>query len=214
MANPSNGAVLSAAGPRQSRSVTTKETGRTMSNGQLGMLRFALSGLAMLVLAGAVTAEEDNGPVLVDLFARTCAQRPTLPSEMERIASGLDFASEGGPISAEMETGPRIDILYSAKLMKRGEKVGLTAYFEGPIDGPTVICALTAVGVSAEALPGLIEKSLNAHDRSEKPPADDIRVRASWRAGTAGDGGTLEMSARRDSPRRASIQIVYRGRKR
>jgi hypothetical protein len=178
------------------------------------MVRFALAGLAMLAFAGAVAAEEDNGPALVDLFARTCAHRPALPSEIERVASKLGFVSEGGAISAEMERGPRIDILYLAKLMKRGEKFGLTAYFDGPADGPSVTCALTAVGVSAEALPGLIEKSLNAHDRTEKAAGDNNRLRASWRASAAGNGDPLEMSAGRDSPRRASIQIIYRGRKR
>ena len=185
-----------------------------MSSGGLGMVRFVFAGLAMVALAGAIAAEEDNGSALVDLFARTCALRPALPSEMSRIASGLGFVSEGGAISAEMEAGPRIDILYSARLTKRGEKVGLTAYFDGPADGPTVTCALTAVGVSADALPGLIETSLNARDRTEKAAVDDNRRLASWRVGAAGDGDTLEMSARRESPRRASIQIVYRSRKR
>src|SRR5262245_15208586 len=92
------------------------------SSGELGMVRFALAGFAMLAVTGAVAAEEDNGPLLVDLFARTCALRPALPSELERIASKLGFVSEGGAITADMERGPRIDILYSAKLMKRGDK--------------------------------------------------------------------------------------------
>jgi hypothetical protein len=165
----------------------------------------------MLALVGAAAAEEDNGPALVDLFAKTCALRPALPSEIERTALGVGFVSEGSAISANMESGPRIDILYSAKLTKQGEKVGLTAYFDGPAGGPTVTCTLTATGVSTEALPGLIEKSLNARDRTEKPAADNNRLLTSWRVGAAGDGDMLEMSARRDPPRRASIRFVYRG---
>jgi hypothetical protein len=113
-----------------------------------------------------------------------------------------------------MERGPRIDILYSAKLTKRGAKFGLTSYFEGPADGPTVTCTVSAVGVSAEALPTLIESSLKARDRTEKPGTGDDRRLASWRASAAGDDDTLDMSARRDSPQRASIQITYRGHKR
>jgi len=177
------------------------------------MIRFAFAGLAMLAFAGAVAADEDNGPALVDLFARTCARRPALPSELERIATGLGFVSLGGPIAADMESGPRIDIVYMARLTKRGLSVGLASYFEGPPDGPTVSCDLTTVGVSAEALPGLIETSLNAHDRTEQAAADNKRRQASWRVGAAGGGDTLEMSAWRESPRRASIHIGYGGRK-
>jgi hypothetical protein len=178
------------------------------------MVRFAFAGLAMLALAGAASAEEDNGPTLVDLFAKTCGLRPALPSEIERTALGLGFVSRGSAITTEMESGPRIDILYSAASMKWGEKVSLTAYFEGPADGPTVSCSLTTVGVSAEALPDLIEKSLRAHDRTEKTSADNKRLLANWRVGATEHGGTLEVSAWRDSPRRASIAFMYRGRKR
>jgi hypothetical protein len=177
------------------------------------MIRLAFAAFVMLAFAGAVAAEEDHGPALVDLFARTCVRRPALPSEIERMATGLGFLSDGGPISAAMESGPKIDILYMARLTQRGENVSLTAYFAGPSDGPTVICTLTAVGVSAEALPDLIEKSLKPRDRTDKPAADDIRRQASWRLG-AGDGDALDMSARRDPPQRASINLEYLGRKR
>ncbi|MFB9265106.1 hypothetical protein ACFFWD_18440 [Bradyrhizobium erythrophlei] len=178
------------------------------------MVRFAIAGLAMLALAGAVAAEEDQGPALVDLFARTCALRPALPSEIERTATGLGFVKDGGPISADMEAGPQIDILYMARLTKRGENVGMTAYFSGPVDGPTVICSLTTIGVSAEALPGLIERTLNAHDQTEKAANDGNRLVANWRVGAAGSDDTLEISAWRTPPRRTSISITYRGRKR
>ena len=170
-------------------------------------------GLAMLALVSAAAAEEDHGPVLVDLFARTCALRPALPSELESTATGLGFVGDGR-ISAEMEGGPNIDIVYSARLEKWGENVGISAYFSGPIDGPTVICSLTSRGVSADALPDLIEKALNAHDRTEKAANDGNRLLASWRTGAAGDGDTLEMSSWRTSPRLTSIKIEYRGRKR
>lgn len=168
----------------------------------------------MLPLAGAVAAEEDNGRRLVDLFAQTCARRPALPSEIERVATELGFVSAGGAISAAMEAGPKIDIVYMARLTRRGENVGLTAYFAGPAEGPTVSCALTAVGVSAEALPSLIETSLDVHDRTEMAATDRNRLQASWRFGAAGSDDTLDMSAWREAPRRASIHIAYRGRKR
>jgi hypothetical protein len=177
------------------------------------MVRFAFAGFAMLALANAVAAEEDHSPALVDLFAKTCAIRPALPSELERTATGLGFVGEGA-ISAEMEAGPRIDIVYMARLTKRGENVSLSAYFEGPVEGPTVSCSLTTIGVSAEALPGLIEKSMNAYDRTEKVANDGNRLLASWRIGAAGSDDTLDMSAWRTSPRRASISITYRSRKR
>ncbi len=167
----------------------------------------------MLASVGATFAEEDNGPALVDLFARTCALLPALPTDMERVASVVGFVGEDKAILAELERGPRIDILYSAKLMTQGEKVGMTAYFEGPADGPTVTCTLNAVGVSADALPGLIEKSLNAQGRTEKT-ADSNRLQLNWRVGAAESGDTLEASVRRDPPRRGSIQLTYRGGKR
>lgn len=189
-------------------------TARCPRQVELDVVRLVFAVLALLVLTRVAPAEEDNGPALVDLFVKTCALRPLLPSEMERIASGLGFASDGSPISADMETGSRIDILYMAELKKRGEKIAsLTAYFDGPAGGPTVICSVTATGVSADSLPGLIEKSLNARDRIEKAPDNDRRM-ANWRMGAPGDDEKLEMSARRNSPRRASITIEYRGHKR
>jgi hypothetical protein len=173
------------------------------------MVRLALAGLAVFSLAGAVAAEQDNGPALVDLFARTCAKRPALPSEMARIAAKLGFVSDGGAISADMERGVRIDILYSARLPKPDGKIGLTAYFEGPADGPTVTCAVSGTGVLAETLPHLIETSLSARQRAEKEPAGTRRL-VSWRLGAADGSDALEMSAHREPPRRGSIQLTYR----
>ena len=176
------------------------------------MVRFAWAGLALLTLAGVAAADEDNGPALVDLFARTCARRPALPSEMERMASGLGFVSDSGAISADMERGPKIDILYMARLTRPSAKFGLTAYFTGPADGPTVNCALTATGVSPDALPALVEKTLKVQDRTGKAAPDDKRLVVSWRLGAA-DGNKVEIWAHQDLPRRASIQVEYRGRK-
>ncbi|MBW7972649.1 hypothetical protein [Bradyrhizobium sp. BR 10289] len=171
------------------------------------MVRFALAGLALLALGGAAGAEEDNSALLVDLFAKICAPKPARPSQVERIAGGLGFVSDGGPITAEMERGPKIDILYMAKLMRRGERLGsMTAYFAGPDDGPSVTCTVSAVGVSADALPGLIETSLKAGERTDKPSKDDNLRLASWRTGA---GDTLDMSVWRTSPQRASITINY-----
>jgi hypothetical protein len=178
------------------------------------MVRLVFAGVMVLAFAGAVAAEEDHGPMLIDLFAKTCARRPALPSEIERMATGLDFVSDGHPISAAMENGPQIDILYMARLTQRGENVSLTAYFAGPADAPTVICTLSAVGVSAEALPDLIEKSLKPGDRTDKASADDNRRQANWRLGAAGEGDALDMSAWRTPPRRAAINIEYRAGKR
>src|SRR5690349_11322355 len=58
-----------------------RRTMRLPDQGEVsGMVRFAVAGLAVLMAAGLAAAEEDNGPVLVDLFAGTCARRPALPS--------------------------------------------------------------------------------------------------------------------------------------
>jgi hypothetical protein len=169
----------------------------------------------MLALVGAASAEEDNGPTLVDLFAKTCARRPGLPSDMALLAAELGLVKDGGPITAEMQAGPEIDVVYMARLMKRGEKVAsISAYFSGPANGPTVSCAVSAVNVSAEALPGVIEKSLKVRDRTDEPAADDDRRRAKWHLGAAADADTLEMWTRRNPPRLASINIEYRGGKR
>jgi hypothetical protein len=65
--------------------------------------------------------------------------------------------------------------------------------------------------VSADDLPALIEKSLNARDRTARPTGNDNRLAANWRIG---DGETLEMSVWRMPPQRASISMTYRGRKR
>ena len=176
------------------------------------MVRLAFAGFAMLVLAGAAAGEEDNGPALVDLFARTCALRPALPSELERSATALGFVSAGPAISPEMERGPRMDIVYTASMTKRGEKVSLSAYFSSA-DGPLASCGVSSAGVSAEALPDRIEKSLNVHDRTVEPTTDHDHLRVSWRTGAAGGSDTLDVSAWRTSPRRASISIKYqRGR--
>lgn len=166
----------------------------------------------MLTLVSPVAAEEDRGPALAALFAKTCALRAMLPSELNRIATGLGFAGNG-TITPEMESGPRLDYVYSARFTRRGENISLSAYFGGSADEPDVSCGLSAVGVSAEALPGLIEKSVDAHDRTEKAENDGNRLVASWRTSAAESGDTLEMWAWRTSPRRASINITYRGRK-
>ena len=178
------------------------------------MVRFILAGLAMLALPSGAAAHEDNGPALVDLFVNTCKLQPTLPSELERIASDLGFVSDGGPVPAEIESGPEIDYMYLAKLMMRGEKVGLSAYFDGPADAPTVTCSLSTVGVSAEGLPDLVEKSLETRDRSETAATDGNLRRWNWHVGPAGSDDTLEMSVHPDPPRRASVQIVYHGHRR
>lgn len=173
------------------------------------MGRFALAGLALLALADAAGAEEDNSALLVDLFAKICAPKPARPSQVERIATGLGFVSDGGPITAEMERRASIDVLYAAKLIRRGERLGsMTAYFTGPDDGVSVSCTVSAVGVSADAVPGLIETSLKAHERTDKPSNDDNHRLASWRVG-AGSGDTLDMSVWRTPPHRASITLNY-----
>jgi len=170
-------------------------------------------GLAILAFAGAAVADEDNGPALVDLFAKTCARRPALPSDIARLATGLGFVGDG-TVTAEMERGPQIDILYIARLAKAERNVSMTAYFAGPVEGPTVICTLSTAGVSAEALPRPIETSLNARDRTETAGTDTNQRKASWHVGAAGDGDTLDLSAWRTSPQRASVTITYRGAKR
>ena len=177
------------------------------------MLRLAFAGFVVSMLAGAATADEDNGPALVDLFASTCARRPALPSDIARIASGLGFVGDG-EITADMERGPQLDILYIARLIKADRSVSMTAYFAGPIDGPTVICTLSTAGVSAEALPGLIERSTNARERTEATGTDANQRNAIWRIGATGDDETIDMSAWRTPPQRAAITMTYRGGKR
>lgn len=178
------------------------------------MVRFAFLGLVLLALTGAASADEDNGATVVDVFARTCARRPALPSELQLFATELGFVRDGGPITADTQAGPQIDIVYMARLIKRGEKVAsISAYFSGPASAPTVSCAVSAFNVSAEALPGLIEQSLKVHDRADQPAADDDRRQAKWRLGAAADADTLEMWARRSPPRLASINIQYRGKR-
>ena len=178
----------------------------------IDVVRFALAGFALLALAGAACAEEDNSALLVDLFAKICAPRPARPSQVERIAAGLGFVSDGGPITPEMERGAKLDLLYSAKLIRQGARLGsMTALFAGPDDGPSVTCSVSAVGVSADALPGLIETSLKARERTDNPSNDDNHRLAGWRIGA---GDALEMSVWRTSPHRASISINYYATKR
>lgn len=180
------------------------------------MFRFALVGSVILMLTtGAAVAEEVEAPVLVDLFVNTCMRRPALPSELDRIASQLGFTSERGPISAEMESGPQIDILYFAKLMVRGEKVGIAAYFSGPIDAPTISCKVGSLKASTDRLPELIEQSVETYERSEKVIADGNGLGVKWRLRTGDSGDTLELrSYQHLGPRRASINIEYLGGKR
>ncbi|MFS8048748.1 hypothetical protein [Rhizobium sp. BR 314] len=176
------------------------------------MVRFVFAGLAMLTLVSPVAAEEDYGPVLVALFAKTCAIRPALPSELARIVTGLGFVSED-KISADMEAGPQIDIVYRARFAGSGRNVSLSAYFGNSVTEPDVSCSLNTIGVSADALPGLIEKSLDAHDRTEQLANDGNRFVASWRTGAAQGSDTIGISAWRTSPQRTSISITYHSRK-
>ena len=175
------------------------------------MTRCAFAGLVMLALSGAVAAEEDHGSTLVDLFAGTCAKRPASPLVIQLFASELGFVSSDRPITADMERGPQIDILYMARFTKQGLNVGLSAYFSGPADAPSVSCSLSSADVSAEALLALIENSLKVRDRTEETANDGNRRLAKWRVGAAENGDTLDMSAWRVPPRRASIGLTYRG---
>jgi hypothetical protein len=150
--------------------------------------------------------------LLVDLFGKICAPKPARPSQVERIAVGLGFVSVGGPITPAMERTANIDILYSAELIRRGERLGsMTAYFTGPDDGPNVTCTVSVVGVSADALPGLIETSLKARERTDKASNDADHRRASWHVGA---DDTLDMSVWRTPPYRASLNINYVAHKR
>jgi hypothetical protein len=173
------------------------------------MIRIAIAGLALLAFAGTAAAEEDNSAMLVDLFAKICASKPARPSQLEHIATALGFASESGPITPDMERGPKIDIVYGAKLVRGNERLGsVSAYFTGPDDALEVSCAVTLVGVSADALPGLIEKSLKARERADQPTSNENHRQVNWRVG-AGSGDKLDMSVWRTSPRRASINLNY-----
>ncbi|MBR0718563.1 hypothetical protein [Bradyrhizobium liaoningense] len=174
------------------------------------MIRFAVAGLALLALAGTAVAEEDNSAMLVDLFAKICAPKPARPSQIQRIATSLGFVSDN-PVTPEKERGANIDVIYFARLMKNGEKVGgISTYFTGPDDGPTVSCSVSATGVSADTLPSLIETSLKARERADQPTEKENYHRASWRVGA----DTIEMSAWQTPPRRASISMSYIGYKR
>ncbi len=175
--------------------------------------RLAMPVLALLALAGTAAADEDNAALLVNLFAKTCGMRPALPSELERLAAGLGFESSNGPITAEMEAGPQVDIVYAATWTEGNGKASLSAFFNGPINSPTVACGVRTTGVSPETLPGLVEISLNAHDRTNEATGDPDMARFTWHAGAAESGDTLEVSTRKAAPRRAAIDMTYTARK-
>jgi len=179
------------------------------------MFRFAFVGSVILMLtSGATAAEEVEAPILVDLFVNTCMRRPALPSELDRIASQLGFVSENGAISVELESGPKIDILYFAKLMVRGEKVGISAFFYGPIEAPTVSCKVGSLKASTDGLPELIEQSVETYERSEKVIADGNGLQTKWRLRAGDSGDTLELRSYQHPAPRASINIEYLGAKR
>ena len=178
------------------------------------MFRFALVGSVILMLTGAAAAEEVEGPVLVDLFANTCMRRPALPSELDRIASQLGFTSESSPISAELESGPQIDILYFAKLMVRGEKVGISAYFFGPVDAPAVSCTVGSLKASTDGLSELVERTVETYERSEKVIGDGNGLAVKWRPGAADSDDRLELRTYKKPMRHASITMFYVGGKR
>lgn len=176
------------------------------------MLRFAFAVLAGLALPGAAGAEEDNGPDLVDVFARTCAQRPALPSDLARASTALGFTSDGGQIGPDLEAGPKIDIVYTARATKKSVKYGLSAYFDGPGGDLTVSCGVTAHGISSEKLLNRVEKAFAVRDRKSEPVIDGKPIRLRWMFGA--DGDILEMSAHAPPPRRAGLNLSYRARKR
>jgi hypothetical protein len=180
--------------------------------GRVVMWRLPLC-LLFLGLGAVTAAAEDNGLALLDVFDKTCARRPALPTALQRLAKAAGFESEHGDITPGMESGDKIDLLYFANLVRGAVTFKLDAYFSGSRDAPTVSCSMATSGVNGQDLAPLIEAAKNVTSPSIEISKDGVFGRLIWTAGADGDD-RLAMTFRRDEARRASLSLTYQIRKR
>jgi hypothetical protein len=176
------------------------------------MIRFVYATASVLLLASAAGAEGIKGHELINLFSKTCLLKPALPSELDSIASKAGFANEGASISLELERGSALDVVYFAKLPP-GKKAGISAYFTGPVENPSVSCTVKSLDVSTEGLEELVEESIDTRDRTIEATAKGGGLLVKWHLGAEGGGDMLELTSYKD-PSRASITISYHARER
>jgi hypothetical protein len=169
-------------------------------------------GLVLPDLGATSAAADGNGLVLLGLFQKTCAQRPALPTTLQRLAKAAGFESEH-TITAEMESGANLDIVYFAKLVQGAATVKMSAYFSGSRDAPVVNCSTSTTGVNAKDLATAVEAAEHVASPSTQVSNDGAVVRLKWTFGSGDANDWLEMSSRRDEPRLAGLNLSYQVRK-
>jgi len=176
------------------------------------MLRIPIC-LMLLGLGAIPAAAADNGLALLGLFEKTCAQRPALPTALQRLAKAAGFESEHGDITPDMESGDKLDLIYWATLVRGAATFKLNAYFSGRRDAPSVSCTAATIGVNGQDLVAAIEAAEKVTSPSTELSKDGAFSRLKWTFGAAGGNDSLDLSFRRDEPRRTSLNLTYQIRK-
>jgi len=169
--------------------------------------------LLLLCLGAAPAAADDNGLALLAFFEKTCAQRPALPTALQRLAKAAGFASEYGDIAPDAESGEKLDLIYWAKLELGAATFKLSAYFSGDRNATSVSCTIATVGVNGHDLVPAIEVAEKVASPSTELSQDGLFGRLKWKFGAADGNDRLELSFRRDEPRRTSLNLSYQIRK-
>ncbi|OAF14213.1 hypothetical protein AYJ54_42365 [Bradyrhizobium centrolobii] len=176
------------------------------------MLRIPVC-LLFLGLGAISAAADDNGLALLDFFEKTCARRPALPTTLQRLAKAAGFESEHGDLTPDMESGDELDLIYFAKLVRGAATFKLDAYFSGSRGAPSVSCTMTTSGVNGQDLAPAIEAAEEVTSPGTEFSKDGVIGKLNWTFGAAGGNDRLEMTFRRDEPRRTYLNLTYQIRK-
>jgi hypothetical protein len=169
----------------------------------------AAASLSIAFLPGLAVASEVPSREFVDLFTKTCMMRPTLPSKLSEIATGLGFVDSNAPLDTSLEGGPTIDILYFARLTRDGMTVSLSAYFSGTQGHVQVSCSIGSLEASTAGLADRLAQTIPARDRRGSLEATGNGERLRWHTGPVDRSDVLELSTF-EAPSRARISLTYR----
>ncbi len=165
--------------------------------------------LLFLGLGAGSAAADDKGLALLDLFEKTCARRPALPTALQHLAKAAGFENEHGDLTPDMESGDELDLVYFAKLERGGATFKLDAYFSGSRGAPSVSCTMAASGVDGKDLAPAIEAAEKVASPVIEFSNDGVIGRLKWTVGGADRNDRLEMAFRRNEPHRTSLNLTY-----
>lgn len=163
----------------------------------------ATAVMVALLSAPPVAADEAVG--LVELFSRTCALTPALPSALNQRAILAGFSPAQPPIKPEQESEPILDLVYSARFARADMRVSLSAYFSGDAREATVSCGLSSEGVTPKGLRSALESSMPLGEPIRFSDQAD-RTLGEWRT----PNFELSISVHTSPPYRGTVHAQYR----